>query len=290
MQRTVNQGFQNFLAQLTPSNSESEAAKNHRESIYQCLYSNFSVKRFFRTGSFGNGTSVSGYSDVDYFAQIPSTIVGTNSTSLLLQVRTALNNRFPRTDVHTDCPAVVCPFGKDAKESTEIVPAIYSENIKNPNYPIYLIPNCFGGWIQSSPDLHNEYVRTVDQKFQGKLKPLIRFIKAWKYYKQVPISSFYIELRVTKYAEDEPNIIYKHDVQRIFTYFSRINLAKMQDPMGISGYINPCKTENHLEDSLSKLNTACSRAEKAIEEEKNGNIDNAFYWWNLLYDGKFPTY
>ena len=71
MPRTVDEGFRDFLQKLTPSNTESVAAKNHRASIKQCIESNFGLKRFWRTGSFGNGTSISGYSDVDYMASIP---------------------------------------------------------------------------------------------------------------------------------------------------------------------------------------------------------------------------
>ncbi len=35
--RTVTKGFQDFLPKLTPSDSESEAAKNHRASISEEL-------------------------------------------------------------------------------------------------------------------------------------------------------------------------------------------------------------------------------------------------------------
>ena len=71
MPRTVDEGFRDFLKKLTPSSYESDAARRHRASIEQCIKSNFGLRRFWRTGSFGNGTSVSGYSDVDYMASIP---------------------------------------------------------------------------------------------------------------------------------------------------------------------------------------------------------------------------
>ena len=72
--RTVDQGFRAFLQRLTPTTGESTAAKTHRASIETCLKNNFGMTRFFRTGSFGNGTSISGYSDVDYFAEIPPSV------------------------------------------------------------------------------------------------------------------------------------------------------------------------------------------------------------------------
>src|SRR5947209_5847805 len=149
MPRTVAEGFKDFLASLTPSSLESSASMSHRASIEACLKNNFVLNRLFRTGSTGNGTSISGSSDVYY---------------------------------------------------------------------------CARGWMRSSPDAHNDYVRSIDNKHTGKVKPLIRFIKAWKFFKQVPISSFYLELRVAKYADGETDIIYAYDVQRLFDMLYRNNL------------------------------------------------------------------
>lgn len=289
MPKTIEEGFRDFHAKLTPSSYESEASKNHRASIKDCLERNFRIKNLFSTGSFGNGTSISGYSDVDYFASIPSENLKQNSGVTLSQVRDTLDRRFQFTGVHVDCPAVVCPFGTDVKESTEITPADCVEKTTD-GYFVYKIPDCSGGWMRSSPAVHNAYVREVDQKLGGKVKPLIRFIKAWKYYRDVPISSFYLELRVAKYAEGESSILYDIDVKRVFSLLYRVGLSQMQDPMGISGYINACSTQAKLNDASSKLYTALSRAEKAIEAKDRGDIKGAFDWWNLVYDGKFPSY
>ena len=82
MPRTIDEGFRDFVRNLTPSDFESDAAKRHRASIEQCIRSNFGLLRFWRTGSFGNGTSISGYSDVDYMASIPGKNLKQNSSSL----------------------------------------------------------------------------------------------------------------------------------------------------------------------------------------------------------------
>ena len=206
MPRTVDEGFRDFLTKLTPTGYESEAAKNHRASIEACLKTNFNLQRFFRTGSFGNGTSIAGYSDVDYFASIPADKLGDNSTTALSKVRDALNKRFPNTGVRVNCPAVKVPFGTVVSESTEVVPAIAADLTKDKRI-IYKIPDCASSWMRSSPDAHNAYVRDIDQKLSSKVKPLIRFIKAWKYYQQVPIVSFYLELRVAEYAYTQSAIV-----------------------------------------------------------------------------------
>ena len=286
--RTVDQGFRYFLQTLTPTVGESNAAKYHRTSIEACLRNNFNITRFFRTGALGNGTSISGYSDVDYFAEIPLRNLHRVSTYTLVQVRHILNRRFPKTRVRVSCPAILIPFGNDAKESTEVTPADYIGVTTRNRYKVYEIPDCSDGWMRSSPDAHNAYVRSIDRRLGGRVKHLIRFIKAWKYYQNVPISSFYLELRVAKYAEGKSSITYDIDVKGIFSHLYNIQLAQMQDPMGISGYVRPCSTPTRLKNAKSKLATALTRAQNACDAKAQGRIKKAFYWWGLLYNRKFP--
>jgi len=287
MPRTIDEGFRDFLTKLTPSNTETQAAKTHRVSIKNCLENNFGLNRFVRIGSFGNGTSISGYSDVDYLAHLPSGEFTNSSNYTLSKVRNALNNRFPNTGVKVSCPAVVVPFGTKESETTEIVPADY---LRKDDYKVYDIADCSNGWMEVSPDAHNAYVKEIDDNFNGKVKPLIRFIKAWKYYQNVPISSFYLELRIAKYASEESSIIYDIDVKQIFCRLRDNELARMRDPMGVSGLISACKSEADKKIALSKLKTATTRAENARNATSNEDISDAFYWWRLLYNNQFPTY
>ena len=288
MPKTIAQGFETFLGRLTPSDTESNAAKSHRKSIEQCLKSGFEITRFWRIGSFGNGTSISGHSDVDYMAVIPGRNLSSSSSASLTKVSNALATRFPRTGVRTNCPAVVVPFGTDPSETTEVTPAYIAAS--QGNYGVYGIPDCSGRWMSSSPDAHNGYVRTQDSRLSNRVKPLIRFLKAWKYYRDVPISSFYLELRVAKYAETESTIVYSIDVKRVLQALSNIDLAAIRDPMGISGNIPACRSAHDLSAAKSRLATALQRAQKAREAEDADRIEEAFNWWRKLFNFRFPSY
>lgn len=289
MAKTIDEGFNEFHKRLVPTSRESEAAKNHRASIEACLISNFGMKGFFRTGSFGNGTSIRVHSDVDYFAHIPTDNLTQNSSTTLQKVRDVLDARFPNTGVYVDAPAIVVPFGTNNSESTEIIPADFIKDDENGN-AIYDIANGSGGWMRSSPGTHNRYVKEIDEKLDSMVKPLVRFVKAWKYYRNVPIRSFYLEMRVAKYASEESSIVYSIDVKNILKLLRNNLLAALQDPTGISGYIAPCSSDAKKSDALSKLETALKRAEKAREAESQGEISDAFYWWNLVFNEKFPAY
>jgi hypothetical protein len=111
MPRTLDEGFRDFLGKLKPSVQESVAATAHRASIKAALENNFVLKRFFRMGSFGNGTSIYGYSDVDYFASLSTGNLHENSDTSLRRVRDVLDARFPSTGVRVNCPAIKVPFG-----------------------------------------------------------------------------------------------------------------------------------------------------------------------------------
>jgi hypothetical protein len=288
MPRSIEEGFEDFLVKLKATAPESDAAKRHRASIEACLKGNFGLKRFVRIGSFGNGTSISGYSDVDYLASIPASQLTESSTYSLVKVRDALDARFPRTGVRVNTPAVAVPFGTYRSETTEVVPADYINEVDGRK--IYEIADGNGDWMRISPDSHNDYVARVDARHAGRVKPLIRFVKAWKYLRNVPISSFYLEMRVAKYAEGESSIVYDIDVKRALRSLWDHQLAMLQDPTGFSGYISACKTEVQQQDALSKLSTAVVRAEKARQAVNDGKIAEAFDWWRLVYADAFPTY
>ena len=54
-----------YAKRLGVQSAETAAVASHRASIKQKLESHCGTIGFFRPGSFGNGTSVIGYSDVD---------------------------------------------------------------------------------------------------------------------------------------------------------------------------------------------------------------------------------
>lgn len=289
MQRSVPEGFEDFLTKLRATSAETDGARSHRESIHRCLVNEYGyLKRFVRIGSFGNGTNVGRFSDVDYLAVLPSSALTTVSSISMIKVRNVLANRFCATGVRIDCPAITLPFGSGGSDRTEIVIADYITDYNG--FPVYDIPDCQGGWMVASPDSHNHYVDQQDRRLAWRVKPLIRLIKAWKYLRSAPISSFYLEMRVAKYCSTKKAILYEFDIRRVFKMLWDCQLADMRDPVGVSGNVAACKTAIKREEALSKLETALTRAENAEATMARGRISDAFDWWRLVYDYNFPTY
>lgn len=286
--RTIAQGFSTFHSRITPSGYESGKAVSHKSSIASRLQEYYDLKQLFYSGSANNGTSISKHSDVDFFAWIPTSNLKSNSATTLREIKECLQGRFPNTSIYVDSPAVVLDFGTADWDTAEVIPADYIEQKGGKN--VYDIANGAGDWMRASPSTHKSYVTEENTRLSKQLKPLIRFLKAWKYYCSVPISSFYLELRATKWMEGETTIVYDIDLCTILKKLHSCSLAAMQDPKGVSGYVSACATEAKKRDAVSKLATVKTRAEKVREAGRSGKTSEAFDWWNKVFAGNFPSY
>lgn len=289
MPRTVEEGFDAFLKKLQPLTSEHSRAVSHKGSVLSCLKNNFDQCNLFETGSFGNGTGVRHYSDTDYFAVLKAEYVRKNSATVLRDLREALEYTFPRTrDIRVKSPAVSVPFGKYESEMLEITPCVFHGMIRG--HRAFRIPDGNGGWLRSSPDAHNRYVREQDKKMGGRLKPLIQLLKAWKFYQNVPIRSFYLELFTARHLAKRHRLNLPFDLYKLFIALYAQELNDFNDPMGVTLGLAACNTDNQRNTAMSRLATATSRAQKAIEADQRGRTDLAFEYWQKLFNDKFLTY
>lgn len=286
MARTIEDAFRTLEGWLTPSVTETQSAASHRASIEQSLKSNFGMRAFFRSGSFGYGTSVSGYSDVDYFAVFPAARLESNSTLTLEKLERALAQRFPNTGVHVDAPAVVVPFGTGKSERHEIIPA--HKLVSSLPWNVYGIPNRAGGWMSSSPDAYGALIDGQQNKL-GRAKAIIRFVKAWKYYRNVPIRSFYIEMATWQYLTTQNSIIDKLDVIGMLRHLATSKLANISDPYEPNGVIYAGFT-TEIPTAQAAVNEALRLANWAYAEESAGRMQNAFAGWDAVFGGNFPAY
>ncbi len=164
---SVETGFNKLLTRIRTTPAESAAAASHRKAIQSALENSFSMSAFLRTGSFGSGTNIAGYSDVDYFAVIPTNNLKQNSSTTLEEVASVLRDRFPLTGVRINGPSVQVPFGPDGAETTEIVPVDFTGFTKL-GFRQFEMPDGNGGWMFAAPESHKAYVDGVDQKHCGK--------------------------------------------------------------------------------------------------------------------------
>lgn len=289
MALTVNEGFESFLRRLVPTQAQRDAGSSHRATVKAALEAKLTVKNFFETGSFSHGTGVRGNSDIDALVSIGNAKPD-NSITALTWVKSALQIRFPNTTIEIRRPAVVVKFAS-GYETWEILPGFLTSRGTKDQF-VYDIPGATAetNWIDSSPKEHLAYVNQCNEKpHKGDAKDLARLIKAWKYYCNVPISSFYLEMRCAQHVTSQESYIHVWDVCQMLEYLNSIQLGAMNDPKGATGRIYACSTTANANAALSKLKTASTRARKALDAHNEENPNEAFTYLNLLFGGKFPA-
>ena len=292
MPATVEGGFSELLSSLRASRLEMQAAASHRAAIEAKMRAAFGASAFFRTGSFGNGTNITGYSDVDYFAVLPFERTDDDSCRTLERVAAALRQRFPLTaNIRVNSPGVQLPFGLDGAEHTEIVPVI-STGSTLLGYRKFDMPDGNGGWMFSSPESHNAYVGNIDVAVAGNLKPLIRFLKGWRCFRGSPIRSFYLELFAAAYVERLPGVLFDIDIAKLLGNLWDCQLAPLRDPRFSSDnlWLTPCSTENMRLFALDQVGRSADWADEAVEHRYAGRISEAYDRWRMVFNSRFPTY
>jgi len=284
--KTLDEGFQLFLDSLL-SNDSRPAVSEHREIIRECLDSEFGVYAFFLAGSFLSDTNIRGYGGVDYFVSIGEDSIPDDSNVLLDQVEQALAACF--LGVVTRAPAVEVPFGAGESEVIRVVPARLAGQTGD-GHRLYAVADGMGGWMSSSPDAHRAYVEDLDLNLDGKLRPLIRLLKAWKHFREVPISSFYLELRCVEYAFDEKMIVYTVDFPNVLQVMWDDQFSDVHDPKRISGYVPARLTYADRKVAISRLRTALYHTSRAQEAAAAGDVEEAYVYWNRVFNGRFPAY
>jgi hypothetical protein len=288
MARTVTQAFDEFLKRLTPLEAEREARAKHREGVEASLRSSIDVSRFYEIGSFTNGTGIRKHCNIDLLVSIKGAKPGSSDTALGW-VKNALTASFPHTRVRISRPAVVVEFA-NGNETWEIIPAFAAGRRDDDNVLLYEIPGAETGWMESAPDAHVNYINEVNgmSKVAGAAKKLARLAKAWKYYNEIPVSSFYLEMRAAEYISGEETHIPVWDICGLLQRLDQISLAPMKDPKTVAGQFDACSTAAKREEALAKLRRGANRARKAVEAYHNEDTGEVFYYVDLLFGGNFP--
>jgi len=169
-------------------------------------------------GSYGRGTAISGFSDVDIIVKLPISqyerfsAYSTNGQSALLQnVKTALDYSYSRSDIKGDGQVIVIEFSDKIK--FEIVPAFELKD----NELTYPDANNSGKWKQCNPIKEIEAINVINKYTDGALKDLCKLARQWKRNNEVNISGILIDTLASHFMlERKKNFI---NFELLFTEF-----------------------------------------------------------------------
>jgi len=273
MAETARGWLNNLTSLYTPTPTEFDAARSHRASIESRLDAQLGLHEMFEIGSLRHGTGVWRYSDADYLVSLKGILPGSPGT-MLNKVKEALQGRFPSTEIVIRRPAVVCRFSDG---NVEVVPAY-------PGTSGYFIADPRDGWLNTFPKDHNAYVNKVNNKHDGAAKTLARQLKVWKYKRNVPVSSCYLEMRAAKHMDGEASYSPLWDLYLALKKIREADLADMNDPTGLGSRFGACSSESNRRDATSKLETAVGRAIKAKDYASDGYDALAIEQLKLLFN------
>jgi Second Messenger Oligonucleotide or Dinucleotide Synthetase domain len=284
---TLPQGFQKLRENLEITGLQAETVSTRQQNVREAVEREVEVLDTFLTGSYKRSTMIAPLSeaDIDIFVVLPSSYYSPDGqASLLEKVKYVLKKTYPQTpDISRDGQAVTITF-TDFK--VDVVPAI------NRRGGGFLIPNTLHNeWVSTDPREHITLWTDANKAHNDDLVPLIKMVKAWNKKNGSSFISFHLECLILQILNKVTISNFSSGVRYVFDKARSAVQAPVADPAGynanVGKYLN---TQDKIDDIVSRLETAYTRAVKAEECATKGNIEDAYYYWRLIFGDYFPAY
>ncbi len=273
-----------YAKRLVPADYDRSTVAGRKDQLTGALsQAGIEIVSSFEAGSFSHGTAVKDRSDVDLMIWVKIVQQPLLPSSALSTFKLALSTLGVRL-LSISSPTVRVEFW--TPPHFELVPSFYSSTVSDVS--VYEIPGRRDEWVLSAPRAHNLLVNQQNERLYMKLKPLVRLLKAWKYYVQAPLSSFYLEMRATEYALGESVILYYIDLPRVLRRIVGGDVADMNDPAGITGRIPACSSDEKRRTTKLWMQSAIMNLDAAEAQRQAG--DRSGYWTNMaaVFGNDFP--
>lgn len=281
--------FAEYLVGIRPEAGFRAKMVLRTAQIQTALTRTMSISRAARVGSLYKLTAIRQSSDLDFFVVLRRDDVRWGgdyvaSTTVLKNVRTAIIDRYPRSDIGRDVSSVTVWFTDGS--AIDVVPAVYAGPTEG-GYPLYFIPDGDGGWMETSPDRQRAAFTALDAASGGKLRASVQLIKSWARYREVPlpISSFYVETVLANAGLARGVRSYSSILADSFAVLAERGETAIRDPLGVSGYIRVARTETQRETVARSLDYAWEHASAARDAELDGDSAEGARQWRIVLPG-----
>lgn len=286
---TVGNRFDIFLSNIQLSSEQIDDAKTKYNGVCKTLHDNYYDTKYngktkLLVGSYGKRTAISPPTDIDVLFIMPNSeydryysYSGNGQSQLLQDVKNILKRRYPSTDIRGDGQVVMVKF---SSYNIELVPTFVRNHL-------YYIPdtNHGGSWRWISPQSELSNIRTSNSRSNGNTVKLIKMMKAWKHYCNVPIKSLVIELIAVKFLE---NWSYYNHSSILYDWMVRDYLIELlKNVNGSCSMPNNTEVIEYGDKWESKANTALNNAKKAYEYEREKKYFDSTYEWKKIFGPRF---
>ncbi len=243
----------------------------------------------FYGGSYGRGTAINGFSDLDMLFVLPYLVykqyndyVGNGQSALLQSIRASMQKTYRSSDIGADGQVVSVSF--DDGITFEVVPCFLNDN-DSYTYPD---SNDGGKWKVTNPKPEIDAIAKGDQDWNGNLKRLGRMMRAWKNNWNVPMGGLLIDTFAHRFLENWEN----HD--KSFVYYDWMSrdffdfLAKEDDTKSFWYAVGSNQWIRGKGNFSYKAKQCYNLALEAIAKEKDYPY-TAKSKWREIYGTQYPS-
>lgn len=282
----VAQRFEKFLSNITLTDQQIQDGTTKHQGIVSCLNRRYcnqtsSTDNAKLVGSWGKLTRIRPPRDIDVLFQLPYEVYtrfeqrpGNKQSQLLQEVKGVLVATYPNTDIRSDRHVVAVPF---LSYAVEVVPAFKLTSGK------YWVcdTNDGGNYKTFDPDAEKNHIEASNKSTGNKTRDLIRMLKCWQKYCDVPLKSFIIELLVIDFLKtwqyrDKGKVYYDWMVRDFFAQLKGLSTW---------GWVTVPGTNESLYltgDWKTKAETAHLRAAKACGYESSSPSLAGIEWQKIF--------
>ena len=287
----VTQRFSQFNKNITLTDNQIQDGSTKHHGVRNCLNSHYynlsnGTSNSMLVGSWSKLTRVRPPRDIDVLFILPSSVyerfdkyVGNKQSAILQEVKTVLKKTYPDTEMKGDGQVIIVKF---STMNVEVVPAF---KLQNGQYWICNTNNG-GSYQKTDPVAEINTISIASSDSNNNLRPIIRMLKTWQDYCNVPLKSFYIELIVIDFlrqSEWAKNSYFYYDwiMRDFFKYL------KTRD----NGYLVVPGTNEVLylgSNWKSRCESAYNIALKACEYEHDDYLNLAGIEWQKIFGLNIP--
>jgi hypothetical protein len=151
---------------------------------------------------------------------------------------------------------------------------------------VYGLPRGDGGWINTAPEVANNWFLGRDRELGYNLAPLVRMLKKWNAAHSSRLRSFHLEtVAARSFSSLSSNR--QNGLARFFEWAP--SHLDVDDPGGQSGALSGYLSHESRRSVLAALQTAAERAKKAQAAESAENHAEAKRLWRIVLGDEFPT-
>nr|WP_095972616.1 nucleotidyltransferase [Rhodococcus erythropolis] len=289
--------FEKFVSNISLTQIERDEATARSNAVAKKLHDHYYPTRAYTgdtkllIGSHGKRTRVRPVRDVDMIFRIPpatftrfNDYASNGQSALLQEIRSVLRTRFPSTNVKGDGPIVLVDFANG--HTVEVLPAWHYTNAAE-EIDRYWIPHTRdgGSWKLSSYAAEFRNVDDSDRASAGQTRRLIKMMKVWQQYCNVPVKSLCLELRAVRFLATWSNRgkSSNWDDYMIRDFFEEL-IDRANYYCEIPGITEKCYYGDAW---LSKARTALANAQRACSFEAAGDEYNAAVEWRKIFGAQY---